>query len=71
LFIGFVLGEIGFESFCKFAPRQHDAPSAAFTFQANIGAQARDDPFIRAAGMLFSKTELIVQLKVGEHDGIQ
>jgi hypothetical protein len=66
-----VLGEIGFESLCKFASGQHDAASAAFTFQPNVRAQTRDDPFVGAAGMLFSKTEVIVQLKVWKHDSIQ
>ena len=63
----FVWGEIGFESFGKFAAGQHDASSAAFAFQANIRAQARDNPLVGAARMLFAQAQVIVELEVGKH----
>jgi adenine phosphoribosyltransferase len=66
-----VLSEIKFESLCQFASSQHDASSTAFTFKPNVRAEARDDPFIRAAGMLFSKLEMIVQLKIWKHDSFR
>jgi hypothetical protein len=62
LFIVFVLSEIRFESLCQFASGKHDASPTAFTFKTNIRAEARDDPFIRAARVLFSKSEMVVQL---------
>ena len=60
----FVFGKIGFEPFRKFAPREHDAPPAAFTFEADICAKSCDDPLIRAAGMLFSEAQVIVETQV-------
>ena len=62
-----VFGENGFEPFRQFAPREHDAPSATCAFQPNIRAQARDNPFIGAAGMLFAQAQVIVEVQVGEH----
>jgi hypothetical protein len=64
LFI-FVLCQIGFESFGKFAPCQQDAPTAALAFKPNIRAKAYDSPFIGATGMLFSKAEMIIEAQVG------
>jgi hypothetical protein len=63
----FVLGEIGFEPFGKFTAGKHDAPATAFTFQPNIRAKPRDNPFIGAAGMLFAQAQVIVELKVWKH----
>ena len=59
-----MLGQVGFESFGKFTPREHDAPSTAFAFQADIRAEARNDPLVRATGMLFSETEMVVEAQV-------
>ena len=62
-----MFGEVDFESLCEFAPREHDAPSAAFAFQPNIRAETCDDPFIRAAGMLFAESQVIVEVEVRKH----
>jgi hypothetical protein len=67
LFIFFVLCEVGFESLCKFAAGEHDAPSTAFTFQPNIRAKADNGPFIGTARVLFPQAKVVVQLKVGKH----
>jgi hypothetical protein len=64
----FMRGEIGFESLGQFAPGKHDAPSTAFAFQPDIRAEPRDDPFIGAAGMLFTQSQVIVELQVREHN---
>jgi hypothetical protein len=56
----FVLGKVGFESLCQLAPCQHDAPSAAFAFEPDIRAEARDSPLIGAARMLFPQAKMIV-----------
>jgi len=60
LFI-FVLCQVSFESFGKFAAGKQDTPSATFAFQPDIRAQARDNPLIRSAGMLFSESEMIIE----------
>ena len=67
LFILFVFGEVGFNPLCQFAPREHDAPPAAFTFQTNIRAETRHGPFIGAARMLFAEPQVVVEAEVGEH----
>lgn len=59
-----MLGQICFKPFGKLTPREHDAPSAALAFQADICAQARNDPLVRATRMLFSETEVVVEAKV-------
>jgi len=63
----FVFSEIGFKPFGKFAAVEHDAPSAALTFQSNIRAEARDGPFVGAAGMLFAQAQVVVEAQVWEH----
>jgi len=63
----FVFGEIGFEPFGKFTAGQHDASSTAFTFEPDVGAEARDRPLIGATGMLFAQAQMIVELQVEEH----
>jgi len=62
-----MFGEIGFESLCKFAPREHHAPSTAFAFKADIRAEACDGPFIGTAWMLFAESQVIVETEVREH----
>ena len=59
-----MLGQIGFEPFRQFTPRQQDAPPAAFAFETDIRAQARNDPLVRATGVLFSETEMVVEVQV-------
>jgi hypothetical protein len=59
-----VLGKVGFESLGKFAPRQEDAPSAAFALESDIRAEPRDGPLIGATRMLFSEAEMIVETQV-------
>ena len=63
-----MFGEIGFESFCQFAPCEHDAPSTAFAFEANIRAKTRHGPFVGTAWVLFAEPQVIVEVKVREHD---
>ena len=60
----FVFGEIGFEPFGKFAPCKHNTSSAAFAFQPNIRAKTCDSPFVGTAGMLFTQSQVIVELQV-------
>ena len=60
-----MFSEVDFESLCKFAPRQHHAPSAAFAFQPNIRAETRDRPLIGATWMLFAEAQVVVEAKVG------
>jgi len=59
--------QIGFESFCKFAACEHDAPPTAFTFEPDIRAETRDRPFVGAAWMLFAEAEVVVEAQVGKH----
>lgn len=59
--------KIGFEAFCKFAAGQHDAPSAAFTFEADIRAETRDGPFVGTARVLFTEPQVIVEFEIGKH----
>jgi hypothetical protein len=66
LFI-FMFSEVDFESLCKFAPREHNAPSAAFAFQPNIRAETRYSPLIGPTWMLFAESQVIVEAKVGQH----
>jgi hypothetical protein len=60
-----MLGKVGFESLGKFAPRQQDAPCAAFAFQPDIRAKTYDGPFVGTAWMLFAEAEMIVETQVG------
>jgi len=62
-----MFGEVDFKSLCKFAPREHDAPSAAFAFQPNIRAETRHSPLVRATGMLFAESQVVVEAEVGKH----
>jgi len=62
-----VFGKVGFESLCKFTPREHHAPPAALAFEADIRAETCDGPLIRTARVLFSEAEMIVYAQVGEH----
>ena len=70
MFIIFMFSEIRFESFCKFASGQHDASSTTLALQPNIGAEPDNRPLVGAARMLFSQTQVIVELQVGKHDRV-
>ncbi len=59
-----MLGKVGFESLGKLAPRQQDAPSAAFALEPDIRAEPYDGPFIGAARVLFSEAEMVVEAQV-------
>jgi hypothetical protein len=41
--------------------------TAAFTFQANVRAEARDRPIIRTARVRLAQSNHIVELQVREH----
>jgi hypothetical protein len=56
-----MLGKIGFESLGQLAPRQQNAPPAAFAFQPDIRAKANNGPFVGTAWMLLSEAEMIVE----------
>jgi len=56
-----VLCQVSFDSFGKFAARKQDAPSTTFAFEPDIRAQARHNPLIGSAGMLFSESEMIIE----------
>jgi hypothetical protein len=60
-----MLCEIGFESFGKFTPCQHDAPATALALEPDIRAKTCDGPFIGTTRMLFPETEMIVETQVG------
>jgi hypothetical protein len=64
LFI-FVLGQIGFESFGKFAPCKHNTPAAALAFKPDIRAETCDCPLVGATWVLFSEAEMIIEAQVG------
>lgn len=63
----FVGSQIGFETFRQFAPGEHDAPPATFTFEPDIGTKARHRPFVGTAWMLLAQAQEVVQAKVREH----
>jgi hypothetical protein len=63
-----VLCKVGFESLCKFTPRQHDTPSTAFAFESDIRAETCDSPFIGSTWMLFSEAKMVVEAQVGKHN---
>jgi hypothetical protein len=64
-----MFGEVGFEAFRQLAPREHDAPTAAFALQPDIGAETRHDPLVRAARVRLTQSQKVVETKVGEHCG--
>ena len=66
-----MLGQVGFESLCKFAPCQQDPTPAAFTFKADIRAKACDSPLIGTTRMLFTETQVVVEAEIGEHKKIR
>jgi len=66
LFI-FVFSEVDFEPLGKFAPGEHDASSAAFTFKPDICTETGNCPLVGAAWMLFAESQVIVEAQVGEH----
>ena len=57
----------GFSAAGKFTACQHDAMSAGTTFEADIGPEAGDLPFISAARMRFAHTDSIIYLQVRKH----
>ena len=59
-----MLGQVGFESLCKFTPRQQDAPPAAFAFESDIRTEPYDGPFVGTARMLFSEAKMIVETQI-------
>lgn len=59
--------QIGLESLRQLAPREHDAPPTAFTFESDIRAETRDRPFVGAAWMLLAEAEVVVEAQVGKH----
>ncbi len=63
-----VLCQIGFESLDKFTPCQHNAPPAACALEPDIRAQACDDPFVGATGVLLAQAQAVVETKVGQHE---
>lgn len=66
LFI-FMDGKIYFQPSGKLASRKHDAMLAKLTFKPNIRAEADNNPFVGAAWMGFSQSQVIVKLQVGQH----
>ena len=60
-----MLCQIGFESFGKFTPGQHHAPTAAGAFESDIRAETRDNPLVGTTRMLFSEAEAVIQTEVG------
>ena len=61
--------QIGFEPFREFSTCEHDAPTTAFAFETNIRTEAGHCPFIRAAWVLLTEAEVVVEAEVGEHFG--
>jgi hypothetical protein len=62
-----MLCQIYFHAFRKLTAREHNSMLTPFAFQSNIRAQANYSPFIRAARMRFSQTQMVVQLQVRKH----
>lgn len=60
-----MLCQIRLHSLGKFAAGQHHSSSTARTFQPDIRAETRDNPFIGATRVLFSEAETIIQTQVG------
>lgn len=69
VFFCFMFGEIHFEAAVQFSTGEHDAATTAFALQPNIRAETRDRPFVGTARMLFAKSEMVVELQIGEHSG--
>jgi hypothetical protein len=44
--------------------------ATAFALQADVRAQADDDPLVRAAGMRLAQADSVVELQFGEHEKI-
>ena len=57
--------EVRFESLGELTPCQHDSPPAASAFESDIRAQPGDGPFVGAARVLLSETQVIVEPQVG------
>ena len=66
LFI-FVVCEIGLESFGEFASCEHNPPPASLAFEADIRAEPRDSPLIGTTGMLFTESQVVVEVEVEGH----
>ena len=66
----FLLWKDRFGASGQFTARQHDTPTAAFTFQADIRSQACDPPLVRTTGVRFSHPYYIVELQVWQHEKI-
>lgn len=64
-----MLCEVFFESLGKLAPRQQDAPPAAFAFESDVRAETCDSPLVGTARVLFAEAEMIVETQVGKHCG--
>jgi hypothetical protein len=64
-FWALVFGKIDFQPPGKFAPCEHDAMLAKPAFKTNIRAETDDSPFIGAAWMRLTQTQVIVKLQVG------
>ena len=67
MFILFLFREVGFHSFCQFTPCEHDPPPAAHAFHADIRAEARDDPLVGTARVLFAEAQAVAEVKIGKH----
>ena len=55
------------QPFVERAARQHHPAAAGEAFQANIGANAGDAPFITAARVLFTQADNIAGLNMDRH----
>jgi len=67
IFSFIMLRQVGFETFGKFTPCKHNTSPASFALESDIGTETRDSPFVGAARMLFSESQVVVELEVGEH----
>lgn len=59
--------QILFESFGKFAAREHDSSPTAFAFEPNVRAETRNGPLVRATRVLFAEAQMVVQAEIREH----
>ena len=62
-----LFSEIDFQPFVEFTAGQHHAPSAAFTFEADIRAETCDRPFVGTAWMLLAQAQVVVKFEVRKH----
>jgi hypothetical protein len=60
-----MLRDVFLHASSELAPGQHHPSATSQAFQPNVGTQAGDLPEEATAGVWFSQTHVIVQVKIG------